>query len=179
MLEDDKKTNEEMAPQEEPDTAVHVEIADEAALAAAIDRLRRLQAEFENYKKRTARETLSLEERVVDRTIGDFLGLYDNLQRAFASYTSDQNVETFVAGMEQIFGQFSQLLERLGVERLDPVGTTFDPALHEALLGVPSDEPKNTILEEFLPGYVRGGRVLRASKVSVSQGPAPTEEEDA
>jgi len=186
MFKDKKTMNSENEPKDGAVPAERVEITSEdregsngEALASCIDRLQRLQAEFENYKKRTARETLSLEERISDRTIVDFLGLFDTLQRAFTSYTNDGNVESFVDGMQQIFGQFSQLLERLDVERLGAVGERFDPALHEALLCVESDEEKNTILEEFLPGYVRQGRVLRAAKVSVSQGPAPVEEEDA
>lgn len=143
-----------------------------------IERLQRLQAEFENYKKRTARDYAAIEERVADQTILGFLGLYDNLERAFASHTTDKDTESFVAGIEQIFGQFSQLLEQLGVERIPGVGEPFDPAVHEALLGVKSEQERNTILEEFLPGYRRTDRVLRASKVSVSQGPASTEEAD-
>ena len=147
-------------------------------LSSYIDRLQRLQAEFENYKKRTAREYSAVEERVEDRTILGFLGLYDNLERAFASHATDKDTESFVAGLEQIFGQFSQLLEQYGVERIPGVGESFDPAVHEALLSVASDQQKNSILEEFLPGYRRGDRVLRASKVSVSRGSTPTEEAD-
>ena len=143
-----------------------------------IDRLQRLQAEFENYKKRTARDYALIEERVADQTILGFLGLYDNLERAFAGHATDRDTESFVAGIEQIFSQFSQHLEQLGVERIPGVGEPFDPAVHEALLSVRSEQAKNTILEEFLPGYRRTERVLRTSKVSVSQGPAPLEEAD-
>ncbi len=146
-------------------------------LQSCIDRLRRLQAEFENYKKRTARDVGTLEERVVDQVLLDFLTPYENLERAFRSYASDQNVETFVTGVEQIFAQVAQILERRGVERIPSVGASFDPALHEALLTAASEEEKNTIIEEFSAGYRRNGRVLRASKVTVSQGPAAQEEQ--
>jgi len=147
-----------------------------AELATCIDRLQRLQAEFENYKKRTARDIAALEERSTDQVLLQFLVPYENLERAFRSYANDQNVEAFVAGVEQIFAQFAQILDQRGVERIPSVGVPFDPALHEALLTVPSEEKKNTIIEEFSPGYRRDGRVLRASKVSVSQGPAAQEE---
>ena len=157
-------------------TEIHVENK-ETELASWIDRLQRLQAEFENYKKRTARDIVTVEERVVDQVILDFLTPYENLERAFRSYASDQNVESFVAGVEQIFAQFAQILEQRGVERMPSVGVPFDPALHEALLVAPSEEEKNTIIEEFSPGYRRNGRVLRASKVTVSQGPAAQEEQ--
>ena len=157
-------------------TEIHVENK-ETELASWIDRLQRLQAEFENYKKRTARDIVTVEDRVVDQVILDFLTPYENLERAFRSYASDQNVESFVAGVEQIFAQFAQILEQRGVERMPSVGVPFDPALHEALLVAPSEEGKNTIIEEFSPGYRRNGRVLRASKVTVSQGPAAQEEQ--
>ena len=157
-------------------TEIHVE-SKETELASWIDRLQRLQAEFENYKKRTARDIVTVEDRVVDQVILDFLTPYENLERAFRSYASDQNVESFVAGVEQIFAQFAQILEQRGVERMPSVGVPFDPALHEALLVAPSEEGKNTIIEEFSPGYRRNGRVLRASKVTVSQGSAAQEEQ--
>jgi molecular chaperone GrpE len=146
-------------------------------LQSCIERLQRLQAEFENYKKRTARDIATLEERVADQVILDFLTPYENLERAFRSYASDQDVEPFVAGVEQIFAQFAQILEQRGVERIPAVGDPFDPALHEALLTAPSGEEKNTIIEEFSPGYRRHGRVLRVSRVTVSQGPAAQEEQ--
>jgi len=148
-----------------------------AELQSCIDRLQRLQAEFENYKKRTARDVGLLEERAVDRMLVEFLTLYENLERAFRSYTTDHDVEPFVAGVEQIFAQFAQILERYGVERIPSVGDPFDPAIHEALLTVQSEEEKNTIIEEFAPGYRRDGRILRASKVTVSQGPASEEDQ--
>jgi molecular chaperone GrpE len=146
-------------------------------LQSFIERLQRLQAEFENYKKRTAREIATLEERVADQVILDFLTPYENLERAFRSYESDEDIKPFVSGVEQIFAQFAQILEQRGVERIPAVGDPFDPALHEALLTAPSEQERNTIIEEFTPGYRREGRVLRASKVAVSQGPAVQEEQ--
>ncbi len=149
----------------------------EIDLQSAVDRLQRLQAEFENYKKRAARDATVHEQRVTDRVIVDFLPLYDNLQRAFHSLSSNGDHETFVEGVEQIFGQFQQLLEAKGVRRIEIKDQLFDPELHEAMLSVPSDVAKNVIVEEFMPGYVRNERVLRPSKVSVSQG-KPLSEED-
>lgn len=144
---------------------------------SCIDRLLRLQAEFENYKKRMARDIEAWEERVTDQVLLEFLTPYENLERAFRSYAADQNAESFVAGVEQIFAQFARILDQRGVEPIESIGAPFDPALHEALLVAPSEEEKNTIIEEFSPGYRRDGRVLRASKVSVSQGPDAQEEQ--
>jgi len=143
-----------------------------------VDRIQRLQAEFENYKKRTAREFSRQEERAIDRILLDVLPLYDALGLAFENYNRDDDAEAFVAGVERIFAQFEQILESKGVTRIESLGVAFDPAVHEALLSLPSEQDKNTILEEFSPGYVRNGRTLRPSKVGVSQGPAPAKEEE-
>jgi molecular chaperone GrpE len=165
--------NEILEPQSEETTCT--EAASE--LRSTIDRLQRLQAEFENYKKRALRDSVLYEQRVSDRLIVDFLPLYDNLERAFQSFASNEDVDTFVAGVEQIFGQFKQVLESKSVERIDVMDQPFDPIIHEAMLSATSDVEKNMILEEFTPGYMREERVLRPSKVSVSQGPALSEEE--
>ena len=178
---DEKITEERREPGDAADAATdHHGEKDEASteLREVIDRLQRLQAEFENYKKRTMREMQQLDDRVSDREILAILPLYDNLQRAFASFAADGDKGSLIAGVEQIFAQFNQILDDKGVKRIPALGSTFDPALHEALLGVASDQEKNTILEEFSPGYTRSGRTLRPSKVAVSQGPASIEEED-
>jgi molecular chaperone GrpE len=146
-------------------------------LQSCIDRLQRLQAEFENYKKRTVRDNGVLEDRIADQVIADFLVPYENIERALRSCTENGNVDAFVAGVEQVFSQFAQLLEQRGVERIPSVGEPFDPALHEAVLSIPSEMPKYTVIEEFSSGYRRDGRILRASRVSVSRGPAAEEEQ--
>lgn len=164
---------------------IPVEVQDEAGLQpetgnelrSTIDRLQRLQAEFENYKKRSLRDAAAYEQRVSDRLILDFLPLYDNLQRAFQSLSSNQDVDTFVSGVEQIFAQFQQVLESKGVTPINAENEMFDPTLHEAMLSVTHELAKNTIVEEFMPGYTRDERVLRPSRVSVSQGPALDEED--
>ncbi len=147
-------------------------------LQTCLSRLLRLQAEFENYKKRVARDVAALKDRSADEMILSFVTPYENLERALRSYATDQDEDAFVAGVEQIFAQFAQILEQLDVERIPSVGTTFDPALHEAMLTVSSDEEKNRILEELTPGYRRNSRILRASKVAVSRGSAEVKEEE-
>ena len=174
MNEDEKHHQTEDPAALQTDASVE---SDATELQSCIERLQRMQAEFENYKKRMARDMGALEERVADQVILEFLTPYENFERAFRSFATDQNVEPFVAGVEQIFAQFAQILEQRGVERIESVGTPFDPALHEALLTAPSEQDKNTIIEEFSPGYRRNERVLRASKVTVSQGPAAQEEQ--
>jgi len=161
------------------DDAARTPEADETRdeLQSTIDRLQRTQAEFENYKKRVARAHCELEDRVADQVIANFLVPYENIERALRIHSEDHNVDAFIDGVEQVFSQFAQVLERYRVERIPCTGEPFDPVLHEALLSVPHEADKNTIVEELSSGYRRDGRVLRASRVSVSQGPAAREEE--
>ena len=171
----EKQAEIEVSPGPQSEEAASSEVENE--LRATIDRLQRLQAEFENYKKRALRDASAYEERVSDRLVLDFLPLYDNLQRAFQSLSSNQDVATFIAGIEQIFAQFQQVLDAKKVTPIETENQLFDPALHEAMLSVPSELGKNMIVEEFMPGYMRDERVLRPSRVSVSQGPSLNEED--
>ena len=148
----------------------------EEEICSYIDRLKRLQAEFENYKKRVQREMGSLEELISDREILDFLPLFENMERAFTSYSGDNDAASFIEGIERIFAQFSRILKQKGVSAIEALGERFDPAKHEALLGVESDEEGNLILEEFERGFLRNERLLRPSKVKVSKGKLQTEE---
>lgn len=173
-----EEPREPVAPENDPAADPESGNEKEAEVHEYIDRLKRLQAEFENYKKRMIREMKSVDDRVADRELLAMLPLYDNLQRAFANFASDGDKGSLISGVEQIFAQFRQILEEKGIQQIPALGTSFDPAVHEALLGVASDQEKNTILEEFSPGYTRNGRTLRPSKVAVSQGPALIEEED-
>lgn len=154
--------------------------AQEAAgeVADLTDRLQRLRAEFENYKKRVAREADQRGERTSDQILLDILPLYDALGLAFENYNRDKDAQAFLSGAERIFAQFEQILSNKGVSRIEAVGRMFDPAVHEALLSLESDQLKNTIIEEFSPGYMRDGRTIRPSKVGVSQGTAPAKEEE-
>ena len=148
----------------------------EEELRACVDRLQHLQADFENYKKRVLRDAGVAEERISDQEVLDFLPLYDNLRRAFQNHTGKCDSMAFVEGIERIFAQFAEILKQKGVSPIQAAGERFDPAAHEALLCVPSDEEPHVILEEFETGYLRNGRVLRPSKVSVSTGKAHREE---
>lgn len=131
----------------------------------------RLQADFDNYRKRVEREMRDLEERLRDREVLDFLVIYDSLERALDSLDADGNTEGFVEGVRKILGQFREILERKGCRPFNSVGERFDPAYHEAVLAEESDAERNTILAELERGWMRNGRLLRPAKVVVSLGP--------
>lgn len=134
-----------------------------------IERLQRLQADFENYKKRLARESEELFRRLEDQVLLEILPLYDNLERAFRSFNKNNDKDSLVEGVERIFARFHTLLEGKGVRPILATGETFDPLLHEALITVETNDAGGKVLEEFERGYQRAGRVLRPSKVKVSK----------
>jgi len=137
------------------------------------DQLLRRSAEFENYKKRVARQydamVLSARERILD----ELLDIVDNFDRALSA---DQEVSTeaaFREGTELIFSQMQDLLKKYEVTAIEAAGQTFDPNLHEALMQVDSDEfDEGVVALEINKGYRLGDRVLRHSKVGVSKGKA-------
>ncbi|HAF69826.1 MAG: Protein GrpE [Acetothermia bacterium 64_32] len=135
------------------------------------ERLVRLQADFDNYRKQVARESALLARRVQDQEILDFLPVYDALERAFRAFKRNEDSESFIEGVERIFAQFSEILKRKGCEPFDSVGKRFDPAYHEVLVTVEADVERNVIVEEFERGWLRDGAVLRPAKVKVSLGP--------
>jgi molecular chaperone GrpE len=145
---------------------------------AFLERLKRLQAEFDNYKKRMARDAAALQERTVNQVLVKVLPLLDSIERACSIHGSDDEAAALCEGLQQIRSQFEQLLHSYEVEKVTAVGTPFDPAVHEAILAVESARAKNTVVEEVRPGYVRYGRTLRPAQVTVSQGPTPDREED-
>jgi molecular chaperone GrpE len=140
-----------------------------AEAAMNLDRLARLQAEFDNFRKRNLREQKDYRDYALAEAIKQLLPILDSLDRAAKSEAS---VEDMRAGLELIDRQFHDVLTRLGVEPLDAKGTPFDPNLHQAIQMVPSeDAPDNQVLDELQRGYKLRDRVLRAAMVRVAQNP--------
>lgn len=134
-----------------------------------LDTLRRVAAEFDNYKKRVAREHEELRGRAAERLLHDLLPVFDDLERALAAFeTSDK--EAIADGVALVHRALWTLLEREGVAELDPQGEAFDPHRHEALLSQPSDQPEGTVIEVIQKGFLLGDRVLRPARVVVSGG---------
>ncbi|MCS6936535.1 MAG: nucleotide exchange factor GrpE [Candidatus Bipolaricaulota bacterium] len=149
--------------------------AKDQQLKELTERLQRLQADFDNYRKRLAREQEELFRRMEDQIILEILPLYDNMERAFRSFNKNQDRESFVEGMERIFAQFHAFLEGRGVRPISAIGELYDPALHEALITVEvTDDSGGKVLEEFERGYLRAGRLLKPSKVKVGKRKEPT-----
>ena len=168
MEKDTSQPNEE-TPSKTP-TNVPLEEQPLDPLAEMKDLLLRTQANFENFRKQTERRIEEIREIAARETILHLLPIMDNLELAFKNLDPQIENETFVKGIELIYSQFSQILEKNDVHPIPTQKQKFDPYLHEALLKVESDLPENTIIEEFQKGYTFHGRVLKHSRVKISAG---------
>lgn len=146
----------------------------EAERDAFRDRYLRAAAEFENYKKRMAREHEEVRVRAGQRLIVELLPVADDLERALDAF--DQHMdepEKVRDGVALVHRALATLLEREGVREVAPaVGDAFDPNFHEALLSQPAEQPADTVLGVIQKGFLLGERVIRPARVVVSAGPA-------
>lgn len=143
----------------------------EAAVADMKQRYMRLQADFANFKKRTAGEKLQISEVVKMEVLQNVLPVVDNFERALQvpqdKLTDD--LKSFVDGYEMIYKQLMTVLEKEGVVKIDAVGKPFDPNYHQAVMRVASDEYDNDVVVEVLQeGYLLGEKTLRPAMVKVA-----------
>ena len=132
------------------------------------DRLARLQAEFDNYRKRAAKENSDFREYAVADAAKSLLPVIDNL--ALALKNSSASPDHFRKGVELIYRQLQETLQKLNVQTVQAIGEPFDPRVHEAIEVVESDEvPDQYVLEEFQPGYRMKDRLLRPAMVKVAK----------
>jgi molecular chaperone GrpE len=160
-----------------PDPAPDADLDDGALEVAVAQRdefladLQRLQADFDNYRKRVLREQTVLVERATERLVEDLLPALDAFDLAMASVANlPGEHEKVKKGIELTYAQLRGVLEKAGLERLDPVGQSFDPNEHEAVMHVEEgehDEP--TVVDVMRVGYRLKGRTLRPAMVKVAK----------
>lgn len=132
------------------------------------DRLARLQAEFDNYRKRSAKENADFREYAVADAARNLLPVIDNLSLALKN--SSASPEDFRKGVELIYKQLQEALQKLNIQRIPAEGQAFDPRLHEAIEMVESNQvPDHHVLEELQPGYRIKDRLLRPAMVRVAK----------
>lgn len=135
-------------------------------LEETTDRLKRVMAEFENYKKRSSKERDILYNSLVADIVSKFLPVVDNLEKAVENKCKDEN---FKQGIELILKQIKEIFKNLGVEEIETVGKTFDPEVHEAVSSVVDENlGEKEIKEEFRKGYKIGLKVIRHAMVVVA-----------
>ena len=163
----------EQAAQEE-ETAAEQETQSEPSeeeklkkeLEESKDKYLRLMAEYDNFRKRSAKARLELSATVKGNTIGEILPVFDNFERALAAETEDTN---YKAGVEMIFKQFGDMLTKLGVEIIDPIGQTFDPNIANAVNQIEDENlGENEVAQVFQKGYKIGDKVIRYAMVVVA-----------
>jgi len=141
-----------------------------AEVEALNDRLLRLHAEFENYKKRMVRERSEFVKFANEALILEFLPVLDSLERALATARSAAEAQAVAEGLEIILRLFQTTLEKVGVKVIEAPEREFDPNLHQAVAQVESPDGRdNIVVEEVRKGYLLEGRLLRPSMVKVSK----------
>lgn len=154
-----------------PESTESAEDILKAELAAANDRNLRLMAEFDNFRRRSAKEQLEIIETANGKLLEKLSEVLDNFERAFASENKAKDLETFEKGMQMIHDQFAKVLTDAGLEQIDPTGEEFDPNCHEALMQQPSEDiPENHVVTVFMKGYKLKNKILKPAKVIVSSG---------
>jgi len=179
MSEDNESSNEAASnapPAEAPAAAQAVSPEQRAAALEAEkndarDRMLRIAAEFENYKKRVRKEQAEVEIKVTERLLRDFLEVLDNLERAAAA-NEKADAKSLQQGVSLVARLFQSKLERYDVKPFETKGQPFDPRLHDAISQVPTpDAAPGSVVSEVQRGYRIGDRLLRPAMVAVAIAP--------
>ena len=142
--------------------------ADKEKIAELEDKVKRQLAEFENFRNRTEKEKQAMFETGAKSVIEKILPVIDNFERGFATVEEADAEDAFVKGMNQVYKQMMDELEKIGVKPIEAIGTEFDPNLHNAVMQVESEEFESGIVaQEFMKGYTYRDSVVRHSMVGV------------
>lgn len=146
-----------------------------AQLEERTNQYMRIAADFENFRKRTQKEKEELEQQIKCATISELLPVVDNFERARMQIkTQTEQEKSIQESYQSVYKQLVSSLKRLGVSPMRPKGKEFDPNLHDAVMREPTTEyPEGTVIEELMPGYYLGERVLRHAMVKVAAAPDP------
>ena len=169
-------------------TGIEVEVAEDANTAEAstieklkkqleektqlsnenYDRFLRMQAEFDNFRKRTAKEREDLYCMSLEKIVTELLPIVDNMERALCIFKSNCLDSSYIDGVDMIQKQLLAILEKSGLKEIDAVGMEFDPNLHHAVMQVAGDaEEENMVKEVLQKGYFLGSKVIRPVMVQV------------
>lgn len=135
------------------------------------DKYLRLSAEFDNYRKRTMKEKTELIKNGGEKAISAILPILDDLERALQNMQKADNVQSMYEGLDLIFQKFHKVLSQEGLQKMEPVGETFDTDYHEAiaLVPAPDEAQKGKVLDCVQTGYKLNDKVIRHAKVVVAQ----------
>lgn len=167
---EEEKNEEVLEKEENTETEVKETNTEENAIKAELeettDRLKRLMAEFDNFKKRSAKEREGLYNSILSDIVSSLLPVVDNLENAVNISTEDEN---YKQGVELVLKQFKDVLTSVGVQEIETVGTTFNPEYHEAVSSVQDESlGEKEIKEVYRKGYKIGDKVIRHAMVVVA-----------
>lgn len=153
-------------------TAVEAVVAEElseldaarAEAAQYLDDLKRLKAEFENFRKRVARDQTQIVERAAAGVVERLLPVLDNFDLALIAAGTTKDYDSMMRGVELVYSELRDTLRKEGLQRMEVLGQRFDPEWHEAIM---HDGDGETVIDEMRPGYLVGGRVVRPAMVKV------------
>ena len=166
MAENKENLQEETVEEVEEKTEPTAEEKLTAELNETKDKLLRVMAEYDNFRKRSQKEKEMAYGDTKASTIAEFLPVYDNFERAMSAEATD--LDSFKKGIEMIFNQYGETFKKLGVESFGEKGETFDPNIHNAVMHGDDEElPENSISDVFSTGYKMGDRVIRPAIVKV------------
>lgn len=167
----------------ELDAAGEAKEAAEAKAADAVDRATRLQADWENYRRRTAAERLAEQARATEKLVTALLPVVDDIERAIVHARSQEladDFKQFVDGVDAVHSKLMGVFEHEGVETIDPKGEPFNPLEHQAVGRVEdADQYDETVNDVYQKGYRMGDRILRSAMVTVTYGGAKRPAEEA
>lgn len=170
---EEQETMDQVEPETEPADPMEVLQAERDQLA---DKILRMAAEHENYKKRTERENSEFLKRANQNLVGDLLGVLDNLERALEAAEEAGGDQSMVKGLAMIYQELSAVLQRHGLETIEALGQPFDPEYHEAMMQQEDpDQPQNTVINQVQKGYLFQDRLLRPAMVVVSKLPSSSD----
>lgn len=168
----EKKNKKQQSEAEKKIAELHKQIEElEKEKKELSDKFLRTQAEFENYKKKVARDKQEVQNKAQYDTLSSILPVLDHFDLALNAAENAKNVEKVIEGMKLIESEFQRTLTNLGVEVINATGKPFDPSVHEAVANEYSDDyEKDYVIKQWRPGYKLGNRLIRPASVVVSNG---------
>lgn len=160
----------EEAASEQPEEVMNKEVEElKKQSEENYNRLLRMQADFDNYKKRVAKEREDMYYTALETIAQQLLPVVDNMERATEAFRKDQLDEKYISGVEMVYKQLIDVLNKNGLKEIEALEKDFDPNVHHAVMQVPGEaEDENKVKEVFQKGYTLGNKVIRPTLVKVS-----------
>jgi molecular chaperone GrpE len=134
-----------------------------------LKRLKYLQADFENYRRRVERDLQDMTQHSNERLVANIVTILDDLENAISAGKTTKNKGSLLEGVEMVYKKLDKLLEKEGLQRIESVGKPFNPNLHEVLMQIPTDKyEEGTVIEEVRKGFKFKGRIIRPSVVKLA-----------